>query len=68
MAPDPVFGPGEFAYRINANTQTINLAWSHTLGRRTAVNLVYAYRRSQAEYDLGNYYANLISVSFTYSY
>jgi hypothetical protein len=67
-APDPVFGPGEVAYRINASTETISLAWSHTLGRRTAVNVVYAYRRSQAEYDLGNYYANLISVSFTYSY
>lgn len=67
-APDPVFGSGGIAYRINANTQTISLAWSHTLGRRTAINLVYAYRRSQAESDLGQYYANLISVTFTYSY
>jgi hypothetical protein len=29
---------------------------------------VYAYRRSQAEYDLGQYYANVLSVNFTYSY
>jgi hypothetical protein len=68
VAKDPVFGPGEFAYRINANTQTISLAWSHTLGRHTALNFVYAYRRSQAEYDLGQYYANLFSINFTYSY
>jgi hypothetical protein len=68
VAVDPVFGSGEFAYRINANTQTISLAWSHALGRHTAMNVVYAYRRSQAEYDLGQYYANVLSVNFTYSY
>jgi hypothetical protein len=67
-APDPVFGAGGVAYRINANTQTLSLAWSHALSRHAAVNLVYAYRRSQAEYDLGQYYANLLSVNFTYSY
>jgi hypothetical protein len=67
-APDPVFGSGGIAYRINANTQTIGVAWSHTLGRRTAINFLYAYRRSQADSDLGQYYANLISVTFTYSY
>jgi hypothetical protein len=68
VAVDPVFGSGEFAYRINANTQTISLAWSHTLSRHTALSLLYAYRRSQAEYDLGQYYANVLSVNFTYSY
>jgi len=67
-APDPVFGAGGIAYRINANTQTVSLAWSHTLGQRSAINLLYAYRRSQAESDLGQYYSNLISVTFTYSY
>jgi len=67
-APDPVFGSGGIAYRLNANTQTVSLAWSHTLGPRTAVNLLYAYRRSQAVADLGQYYANLISLTFTYSY
>jgi hypothetical protein len=67
-APDPVFGSGGIAYRIDANTQTISLAWSHSLGRRTALNLLYAYRRSQAESDLGQYYANVVSVTFTYSY
>lgn len=68
VALDPVFGADGVAYRINANTQTISVAWSRTLGRHTALNLVYAYRRSQAEYDLGQYYANLLSVNFTYSY
>jgi len=68
VAVDPVFGAGEFAYRIDANTQTIGIAWSHTLGPHTALNLVYAYRRSQAEYDLGQYYANVLSVNFIYAY
>jgi len=68
VAADPVFGPDEFAYRINANTQTISLAWSHTLSRHAALSVLYAYRRSQAEYDLGQYYANVLSVNFTYSY
>jgi hypothetical protein len=68
VARDPVFGNNEFAYRINADTQTIQLAWSHALGRHSAINLAYAYRRSRAEYDLGDYYANVISLGFSYSY
>jgi len=67
-APDPVFGSGGIAYRINANTQTIGIGWSHTLGQRTAVDFLYAYRWSQPQSDLGQYYANLISLTFTYSY
>jgi len=63
-----IFGSPEIAYRINANTQTIGIAWSHTLGQRTALNVAYAYRRSQAASDLGVYYANVISVTFSYSY
>ena len=68
VAVDPVFGSGEFAYRINADTQTISVAWSHTLGRRTALNVIYTYRRSQAASDLGIYSANVVGVNFTYSY
>jgi hypothetical protein len=68
VAADPVFGSGGIAYRINANTETIGFAWSHALGQRTAINLVYTYRISQANSDLGRYYANLISITFTYSY
>ena len=63
-----IFGSPEIAYRINANTQTIGVAWSHTLGERTAFNVAYAYRRSQADSELGVYYANVISVTFSYSY
>ncbi|HTS52827.1 MAG TPA: hypothetical protein VMH26_06100 [Burkholderiales bacterium] len=68
VAPTPVFGNPEFAYRINADTQTISLAWSHALDQRAAMNLVYAYRRSQAEYDLGDYSSNVITLSFSYTF
>ena len=68
VAATTIFGSPEIAYRINANTQTIGLAWNHTLGRNTAFNVAYAYRRSQADSELGAYYANVISVTLSYSY
>ena len=68
VARTTIFGSPEIAYRINANTQTIGIAWSHTLGQHTAFNVAYAYRRSQADSELGVYYANVISITVSYSY
>lgn len=66
-ALNTVFGGPEVAYRIHATTATTNLTWSHSLGRRAAVNLAYTYSRSRGVYDLGDYYANVINVSFSYA-
>jgi hypothetical protein len=69
VARDPVFSATALmiAYRIEANTDTLSLIWSHTLGRHTAVNLGYTYQRSSAEYGLGDYYSNVISLTVSYS-
>ena len=69
IARDPVFSEVTpfFAYRIKAQTDTVSFTWSHALGERAAINLSYAYRVSRAESDLGDYYANVVSLSFSYS-
>lgn len=56
------------AYRIQAKTDTASVSWSHALGQHAAISLSYAYRRSRAASDLGDYYANLISLSLSYSH
>ena len=70
VARDTVFSEVTpfFAYRIKAQTDTVSFTWSHALGERTAVNLSYAYRVSRADSDLGDYYANVIGLTFSYSY
>ena len=69
VALDPVFGdmPPLIAYRIQAKSDTLALGWSHSLGQHAAVNVAYAFQRSRADSDLGDYYSNLISISVSYS-
>jgi hypothetical protein len=69
VAIDPVFSNTSrlIAYRIAAKTDTLSLTWSHAFGRYTALNLTYAYRRSRADSELGDYYSNLIGLSVSYS-
>ena len=69
VARDTVFSSTTrlIAYRIAAQTDTVSLAWSHTLGRHAAVSLAYAYRRSRADADIGAYYSNLIGLTVSYS-
>ena len=70
VAVDPVFGtsPRMVAYRIKAKTDVLSLAWSHTLGRHSSINLAYTYRLSSTGSELGDYYSNLVSISVSYSY
>jgi hypothetical protein len=68
VALDPVFSGNPAAYRIVADTDTLSINWSHALGRHAAVNLGYAYRRSQsAAEELDPYTANMINLSVSYS-
>jgi len=67
-ALNTVFGGPEVAYRIFATTLTTTLTWSHSLGERAAINLLYAYSRSRAPNDLGDYYANVINLSLSYAF
>ena len=69
VARDPVFSDTTrlIAYRIQAKTNTVSLGWSHALSEHAAVNVAYAYRRTRADSDLGDYYSNLINISVSYS-
>ena len=64
---DTVFGPNGIAYRIHATTMIFSLNWNRVLSPGVAVNLGYAYRRSDSDSEIGAYYANLFNLSVTYS-
>jgi len=64
---DAAFGANAIAYRIQATTTLFSLNWNRVLASGVAVNLGYAYRRSDTDNDIGGYYANLFNLSVTYS-
>jgi hypothetical protein len=69
VARDPVFGttPRLVAYRFWGQAEVLSLAWSHAFGAHSAVTLSYAYRKTRAAAEIGDYYSNVISLFLAYS-
>ena len=67
VLPDAAFGANAIAYRIQATSTLFSVNWNRVLAPGLALNLGYAYRRSDTDGDLGAYYANLFNLSVTYS-
>lgn len=68
VARDPVFGPRRIAYRLEAETNTVSLVWSHAFGPRASLNLTYRYQVSVGDGDMGEYYSNFVALNFGYRY
>jgi hypothetical protein len=70
IARDPVFGGTTplIAYRIDAKTDTLSLAWSRALGTRTAFSVAYSYRRSTTDTEFDEYYSNMLAIALGHSW
>jgi hypothetical protein len=67
IAPDPVFGAGIIAYRLDADSHIFDVRVSHALGERMSVNLGLA--RSLTYGDGGNnYYGSSVTASLLYNF
>ena len=67
IAPDPAFGPGVIAYRLDARSHIFELGLSHAIGSRLSANLGVA--RSLTYGRGGNdYYGSRVSASLLYSF
>lgn len=67
VTADSVFGPGAFAYKVDATTHVLGFGLSLALGERSSFNLGY-----ERQIGLGNggvdYHNNVFRASFLYSY
>ncbi|MBI3581218.1 MAG: hypothetical protein HY098_03950, partial [Nitrospinae bacterium] len=64
-APDRTFG-GLYAYRLGAQTNSLSVAWSRELLRKTSLNLNYTYYNAGADGGL-NYNGNIFNLVLSYS-
>jgi hypothetical protein len=63
IALDPVFGAEQFAYKLNALTQTANFGISRLIGEQTSVTLGYEYLYSRGTGG-NDYKSSLIGLTY----
>jgi hypothetical protein len=67
ISPDPVFGPNNFAYRIDAMSHIATLGVSQGIGQRSALNVSYQRQMTHAERD-NNYFKSIFAASYSYHF
>lgn len=67
ITPDPVFGPNNYAYRIDAVSQIASLGVSQAVGQRSALNVTYQRQMTHGERD-NNYFKSIFAASYSHSF
>jgi len=67
ITPDAAFGPGLYAYRLDALTQTAILGFNYPLAYMVSVQLDYEYQESDADAGI-RYDKNLVRLRLLWAY
>ncbi|MBI2803060.1 MAG: hypothetical protein HYX63_22800 [Gammaproteobacteria bacterium] len=67
ITPDPTFGPGRFAYRIDADTDIFTAGLSFALSEHAALNVRYDRIQASGHEQL-SYINNLVAFNLTYAF
>jgi hypothetical protein len=67
LSRDPVFGPGMFAYKLDAITHTLSLGASQALGTRSALNASYQRQMTHGAGD-NDYFKNVFALTYSHGF